>query len=93
MKRTFLILGTFLLVGNLRADNFHLPAISATPQKHIFTYDALGRLKSSRDPVNGYRSFVYDAAGNRTSVSVGAPQTSLPVLTAPKKSSPILSAL
>ncbi len=34
-------------------------------------YDALGRLTFVEDSQNGNRDFDYDAAGNRTSVTIG----------------------
>lgn len=61
------------------------PSTSSAPQKLVFTYDTLGRLNSAGDVINGYRYFVYDPAGNRTSVIVGASGTSLPTLAAPAK--------
>ena len=43
----------------------------AAPQTLRYTYDALGRLVTVNDNVNGNRNYAYDAAGNRTTVSVG----------------------
>ena len=37
-----------------------------------YEYDALGRLKEVKDPTNGDRIYNYDAAGNRTNVTVVA---------------------
>lgn len=35
-----------------------------------YTYDELGRVRTATDTVNGNRAYDYDAAGNRTTLSV-----------------------
>lgn len=43
-----------------------------------YTYDALGRVTFVEDTVNGNRDYDYDAAGNRTQMSVGNPDENSP---------------
>lgn len=48
-------------------------ASPASPSGVKYTYDALGRLTKVEDPQNGNVDYKYDAAGNRTNVTRGAP--------------------
>ena len=48
-----------------------------------YHYDALGRLTFVEDSTNGNRDYDYDAAGNRTEVSVGASSDDEPPPTPP----------
>lgn len=49
------------------------------PTVNSFTYDALGRLINVTDTINGDRKYGYDAAGNRTQVSLRALGNRAPV--------------
>ncbi len=45
--------------------------VISKPKVTVYRYDDLGRLITTEDTVNGNRNYQYDAAGNRTNVSVG----------------------
>lgn len=46
-------------------------SVPADPKTTRYTYDELGRLVKVEDGQNGNRNYNYDAAGNRTNVTVG----------------------
>jgi YD repeat-containing protein len=61
------------------AATFSTSSALAAPKTFKYTYDALGRLIVVDDTTNGKRTFTYDKAGNRTTVTVApAPLSSSP---------------
>ncbi|MEX2963364.1 Ig-like domain-containing protein [Microbulbifer sp. TYP-18] len=60
--------GTTLLANTFGLFEVNPPGVAAV---YNFGYDALGRLTSASDQINGDRFYQYDAAGNRTFVGDG----------------------
>lgn len=50
---------------------FAVTSAHAGSQDLKYTYDALGRVKTVEDNLNTNRNYTYDAAGNRTDVTIG----------------------